>query len=76
MWQETNKQWDLKVLVPWGTAFNLEGLKVERHFPQQPTACFLYPLLGPPPVLAGPLTEHKVSVYCICMKLGSSPIFS
>lgn len=63
MWQETNKQWDLKVLVPWGTAFNLEGLKVERHFPQQPTACFLYPLLGPPPALAA--TTDRAQSVCI-----------
>lgn len=39
---------NLKVLVPWSAALKPEGLKVERHFPQQPTACFLYPLLGPP----------------------------
>lgn len=59
MWQETNKQWDLKVLVSWSTAFNPEGLEVERHFPKQPTASFLYPFLGPPAALAATTEEHR-----------------
>lgn len=54
---------NLKVLVPWSAALKPEGLKVERHFPQQPTACFLYPLLGPPPALAA--TTDRAQSVCI-----------
>lgn len=66
MWQETNKQWDLKVLVPQSTALHPEGLKLERHFPQQPTARFLYPLLGSPPALAAVTDRAQKRLFTVC----------